>query len=209
MKNHLAADCSRSFSNFIVFNRNRQMPNDKTNEEYKMQSFNSIDLNPSYHEQINNSEDNELIEHLRSSNLLKRKSFLLASHLISNQLLTEEDYTTDFNKTDVGTIVFDKILLKNQKVLNNNKETTTISTTMKCKRLNKLNLFKNCSCSDLNESMLSHYPATNDFRFVQKHPHYLECLNLDKPKVIYSSLALLDTKKSNGNSNEYNKYGKL
>lgn len=108
---NLTTDSCRSFTNFIMFTKNKSsrlenntaellLANLKAKTDYSRdQSCNSIDLNPSYLDQFKN-EDNLLLDHLRSSNLLKRKKYLLANHLIKNQLYTDQDYVTDVNKTD-------------------------------------------------------------------------------------------------------------
>ena len=85
-----------SFANFMLFNKSKsknkaidliQIKTNKTNK--KDQSFNTIDLNPTFSEQFkskSNSKEDKLLDHLHSSNFLKRKNTLLVNHLKNNQL---------------------------------------------------------------------------------------------------------------------------
>lgn len=188
----------RSFTNFIMLNKNQNYitSNDLLPQRNwkKNQSFNSIDLNPSYIDQFkSNSNDDRLIEHLRSSNLLKRKSYLLASHLLSNNLFTDEDYITDFNKTefDNDDDIFESAM--NNKVYKKQYSLIPLNNNYRKKKPNKLNSFKknlirSCSCTDLSDSLMSQTScsSSNDFYYEKKQSTYLECMDFDKPKVIYS-----------------------
>ena len=73
--------------------------------------------------------ENHLLDHLRSSNLLKRKSYLLANHLINNQLYTDEDYMTDLNRTDDEMIddLFGNFSKDNQVELDSSNEYSIVS----------------------------------------------------------------------------------
>jgi hypothetical protein len=101
------------------------------NKKKRNQSCNSIELNPSYIDQFkaNSNDENHLLEHLRSSNLLKRKSYLLANHLINNQLYTDEDYVTDLNRTDDDMIddLFGNLDKENQVELESPNEYSVVS----------------------------------------------------------------------------------
>lgn len=191
-----------SFANFMLFNKFKsknkadliQIKN-KTNK--KDQSFNTIDLNPTFSEQFkskSNTKEDKLLDHLHSSNFLKRKNTLLVNHLKNNQLLTDEDYVTDLEFYNN----FENILKNNQNSIDSFRNGDPKNNTTKLISL-KQNFMKSCSCTDLSSDSCLSNLSSNDFYYETRNSNYLESLARDKPTVIYSMYSTPPNLKRNNN----------
>jgi hypothetical protein len=197
-----------SFANFMLFNKSKsknkaidliQIKTNKTNK--KDQSFNTIDLNPTFSEQFkskSNSKEDKLLDHLHSSNFLKRKNTLLVNHLKNNQLLTDEDYVTDLEFYNN----FENILKNNQNSIDSLRNGDTKNNTTKLISL-KQNFMKSCSCTDLSSDSCLSNMSSNDFYYETRNSNYLESLARDKPTVIYSMYSTPPNLKRNNNNENF------